>query len=94
MHHSPDRAIVAHLDTRGAMVKQLKPNGRLELVPMGDGSSRFAEGARVTPYGDDGLMCRGTILPCKASSHTSTMRSTVSRCPGRTWMCCSETWPS
>jgi len=68
--HSPDRAIVAHLDTLGAMVKQLKPNGRLELVPIGFWSSRFAEGARVTLYGDEGLTCRGTILPCKASGHT------------------------
>ena len=66
--HSPDRAIVAHLDTLGAMVKQLKPNGRLELVPIGHWSSRFAEGARVTLYGDE-RRYRGTILPCKASGH-------------------------
>lgn len=69
LHHSPDRAIVAHLDTLGAMVKQLKPNGRLELVPIGHWSARFAEGARVTLYGD-GRRFRGTILPCKASGHT------------------------
>ncbi|HKL25738.1 MAG TPA: hypothetical protein VJ910_05875, partial [Desulfuromonadales bacterium] len=29
----PDRALVVHLDTTGAMVKNLKENGRLELAP-------------------------------------------------------------
>lgn len=66
---SPDRAIVAHLDTIGAMVKALKPNGRLELVPVGTWSSRFAEGARVTLFTDQGRH-RGTVLPLKASGHT------------------------
>jgi peptidase M42 family hydrolase len=66
---SPDRAIVAHLDTIGAMVKQLKPNGRLELVPIGHWSSRFAEGARATLFCEQGAR-RGTILPLKASGHT------------------------
>ncbi len=64
----PDRAIVVHLDTIGAMVKQLKENGRLELVPIGHWSSRFAEGARATVYTDTGSY-RGTILPLKASGH-------------------------
>jgi len=68
--HSPDRAIVSHLDTLGAMVKQLKPNGRLEVVPIGTWSARFAEGARVTIYCDGGWRYRGTLLPCKASGHT------------------------
>ncbi|MDX1512730.1 MAG: osmoprotectant NAGGN system M42 family peptidase [Gammaproteobacteria bacterium] len=66
---SPDRAIVAHVDTLGAAVKQLKDNGRLEVVPIGTWSSRFAEGARVTVLTDDGSF-RGTILPLKASGHT------------------------
>jgi peptidase M42 family hydrolase len=68
--HSPDRAIVAHLDTLGAIVKQLKPNGRLSLAPIGFWSSRFAEGARCTVYCDDERRYRGSILPLKASGHT------------------------
>lgn len=67
--YSPKRAIAAHLDTLGAMVKSLKPNGRLEIVPIGFWSSRFAEGARVTVYSDNGTY-RGTVLPLKASGHT------------------------
>lgn len=67
--HSPGRAIIAHLDTLGAQVKALKPNGRLELVPIGHWSSRFAEGARVTLFTRHGSY-RGSILPLKASGHT------------------------
>ena len=63
------RAVVAHLDTLGATVKRIKDNGRLELVPIGHWSSRFAEGARVTLFTDEGSF-RGSILPLKASGHT------------------------
>ncbi|MEX2200780.1 MAG: osmoprotectant NAGGN system M42 family peptidase [Dongiaceae bacterium] len=66
---SPDRAIAAHLDTLGAMVKGYFPNGRLELVPIGTWSARFAEGARATVFVDGGRQIRGTILPLKASGH-------------------------
>ncbi|MCG6967332.1 MAG: osmoprotectant NAGGN system M42 family peptidase [Chromatiaceae bacterium] len=66
---SPDRAVVAHIDTLGAMVKALKSNGRLELVPIGHWNARFAEGARVTLFTDIGSH-RGTMLPLKASGHT------------------------
>lgn len=66
---SPDRAIVTHLDTLGAMVKGLKENGRLSIVPVGTWSSRFAEGARVSIFTDKDIF-RGTILPLKASGHT------------------------
>ncbi|NBC34185.1 MAG: osmoprotectant NAGGN system M42 family peptidase [Alphaproteobacteria bacterium] len=66
---SPDRAMVVHLDTLGAMVRELKPNGRLSLAPIGTWSSRFAEGGRITLFTDD-LTFRGTVLPIKASGHT------------------------
>jgi peptidase M42 family hydrolase len=62
------RAIVSHLDTLGAQVKALKPNGRLALVPIGHWSARFAEGARTTLFSEKGVY-RGTILPMKASGH-------------------------
>ena len=69
-HDGLRRAVVAHLDTLGAMVKNLKDNGRLEIVPIGYWSPRFAEGARCTVFSDDGREFRGTILPLKASGHT------------------------
>lgn len=63
-----DRAIAVHLDTLGAMVNGLKPNGRLAVSPVGTWSSRFAEGARVTVFNAQGPQ-RGTVLPLKASGH-------------------------
>jgi peptidase M42 family hydrolase len=66
---SPDRAVVAHLDTLGAMVKGLSANGRVRVVPIGHWNARFAEGARVTLFADLGHF-RGTLLPLKASGHT------------------------
>ncbi|GAB2183149.1 osmoprotectant NAGGN system M42 family peptidase [Roseibium sp. LAB1] len=65
----PARAFVSHLDTLGAQVKSLKDNGRLELVPIGHWSARFAEGARTTIFSESGAYT-GTILPLKASGHT------------------------
>ena len=65
----PARALVAHVDTLGAQVKRIKENGRLEVVPIGHWSSRFAEGARATIF-SEGQRFRGTILPLKASGHT------------------------
>lgn len=63
------RALVSHLDTLGAQVKFLKENGRLALVPIGNWSARFAEGARATLFSHSGAY-RGTILPLKSSGHT------------------------
>lgn len=66
---APARAVVGHLDTLGCMVKELKDNGRLRIVPVGTWSSRFAEGARVTILTDKAGSIRGTIMPLKASGH-------------------------
>jgi peptidase M42 family hydrolase len=64
----PARAVIAHVDTLGAQVRQLKDNGRLALVPIGTWSARFAEGARCTIFTEAGTY-RGTILPLKSSGH-------------------------
>lgn len=64
----PARAVVAHLDTLGAMVRSLKDNGRLAILPIGHWSARFAEGARLTIFTDTGHL-RGTCLPLKTSGH-------------------------
>jgi peptidase M42 family hydrolase len=68
---TPDRAVVVHADTIGCMVKELKANGRLRVIPIGTFSARFAEGARVHVFTDDPDVCyTGTILPLLASGHT------------------------
>ena len=64
----PARAIVAHLDMLGAMVRELKDNGRVGVVPIGTWSSRFAEGGRLTLFTDT-QQIRGTCLPLMTSGH-------------------------
>jgi peptidase M42 family hydrolase len=51
------------------MVRELKADGRLGVVPVGTWAARFAEGARVTVFCDGARNIRGTILPLKASGH-------------------------
>lgn len=62
------RALIGHVDTLGAQVRELKDNGRLGLVSIGTWSARFAEGARATVFTEAGAW-RGTILPLKSSGH-------------------------
>jgi peptidase M42 family hydrolase len=65
-----DRALVVHADTIGCMVRSLKDNGRLEVIPVGSFSARFAAGARVRIFSDDpNEFITGTVLPLKASGH-------------------------
>jgi peptidase M42 family hydrolase len=65
-----ERALVVHADTIGCMVRNLKDNGRLELIPVGTYSARFATGARVRIFSDDpDDFMTGTVMPLKASGH-------------------------
>ena len=58
----PAQAVVCHVDTIGAMVRNLLPSGRIMVAPVGYWSSRFAEGARVTLFTAHRAY-RGTLLP-------------------------------
>ena len=65
------RAVVVHADTIGCMVKRVKDDGRLEVVPVGSHSARFSEGAHVTVLTDDPVrVYTGTVLPLMSSGHT------------------------
>jgi peptidase M42 family hydrolase len=66
--NSPSCAIVAHLDTLGAMVREVKASGRLAVAPIGTWSSRWAEGGRVTVFTEHARY-RGSVLPLMASGH-------------------------
>lgn len=58
----PAQAIVCHVDTIGAMVRNVLPTGRMLVAPIGYWSSRFAEGTRVTLFTEKKAF-RGTLLP-------------------------------
>jgi len=63
------RALTAHVDTLGAMVKEIKSNGRLRLTAIGGFDWHTLEGEGCTVITGDRRACRGSILPTKASVH-------------------------
>ncbi len=63
------RALTAHADTLGAMVKQIKPNGRLLMTKIGGYAWNTIEGEGCTVFASQGEPVRGSILFQMASSH-------------------------
>ena len=63
------RAITAHVDTLGAMVKEIKESGRLKMTKIGGFDWNSVEGEGCTIHTTEGRTYRGTILIDKASVH-------------------------
>lgn len=63
------RALTAHIDTLGAMVKEIKSNGRLKLTPIGGFAWNTVEGEGCTVFTNKGEEVRGSLLLSQASSH-------------------------
>lgn len=63
------RLLSGHIDTLGAMVKEIKGNGRLKYAPLGGGAPFTVEGEYCTVITDSGRRYTGTILSTKASAH-------------------------
>jgi len=68
------RGLTAHVDTLGAMVLQIKRNGRLRMTQLGGWSWTSVEGEGVTIFASNGQTYRGTILPIHASIHAHTSK--------------------
>ena len=75
------RALTAHADTLGAMVKEIKANGRLKLTALGGFAWNTVEGEGCQVFTNEGGAIRGSLLLTKASAHvyskavTETQRS-------------------
>lgn len=63
------RGLTAHADTLGAMVKEIKGNGRLKLTKLGSFPWNTVEGEGCTIFTGDGKQVRGSILVTAASVH-------------------------
>ena len=63
------RAVTAHVDTLGAMVKEIKPNGRLTLSQIGGYAWNAIEGEGVTVATEGQETVRGSVQLTKASTH-------------------------
>lgn len=68
-HGDTPRALTAHADTLGAMVKDIKANGRLKLTQIGGYAWNAIEGEGVTVFTSYGETVRGSVLLTMASSH-------------------------
>jgi putative aminopeptidase FrvX len=56
------RAVTAHIDTLGALVKRIKPNGRLQMAQIGSFDWTAIENETVTIETYSGETFRGTVL--------------------------------
>ena len=61
----------AHTDTLGAMVCQIKSNGRLKLTPLGGMNANNAEAENVKVYTRSGKIYEGTAQLADASIHVN-----------------------
>jgi len=68
--HDAPRALTAHTDTLGAMVKEIKGSGRLKLTRIGGLVPGGAETEGVTVITAKGERIRGSYMFSKASGHT------------------------
>ncbi len=69
----------AHADTLGAMVAQIKGNGRLRLTPLGGMNANNAEAENVRVYTRSGAVIDGTAQLCNASVHVNGDYSSAKR---------------
>jgi putative aminopeptidase FrvX len=63
------RALTAHADTLGAMVKEIKENGRLKMTQIGSYAWNTIEGEGCMVITEKGKHLRGSILLSTASAH-------------------------
>ena len=61
----------AHTDTLGAMVAEVKTNGRLRLTPLGGMRAENAETENVRVRTRQGKIIEGTVQLCNASVHVN-----------------------
>jgi putative aminopeptidase FrvX len=64
-----ERMLSAHIDTLGAIVKDIKPNGRLKVTNIGGFAWQSVEGENAVISTSKGKEYTGTLLPEKASIH-------------------------
>jgi putative aminopeptidase FrvX len=73
------RALTAHVDTLGAMVKEIKDNGRLRLSRIGSFFWNTVEGEGCTVFTARGGILRGSVLFEKASAHVHAETGKIER---------------
>lgn len=73
------RLLTAHVDTLGAMVKEIKPSGRLKLSLVGGFNFNAIEGENCLIHKADGKIITGTILLHQTTVHVYKDSATAER---------------
>ena len=73
------RFVTAHVDTLGAMVRQIKPDGRIKLDLIGGFKYNAIEGEYCTIHTQSGKEITGTILMHQTSVHVYADAGTAER---------------
>lgn len=71
--------MLAHVDTLGAMVAEIKSSGRIRLTPVGGLNANNVEAENCTVYTMDGQKYEGTIQLADASIHVNKSYSDTAR---------------
>ena len=75
------RGITTHIDTLGAVVSRIYPNGRLQLAQIGSSFWRAYENENVTVETSDGATVRGTVLMRDISYHANLDDASIDALP-------------
>jgi putative aminopeptidase FrvX len=78
-HSDRPRGLTAHVDTLGAMVKEIKSNGRLKLTKIGGYAWNTVEGEGCTVFTRSTATRRGSLLITKASGHVHAQQVTETK---------------
>ncbi|WP_394188643.1 M42 family metallopeptidase [Paenisporosarcina quisquiliarum] len=78
-NNSNHRLLTAHTDTLGAMVKEVKSNGRVKLSLIGGFSWNAMEGESCFIHTSSGKKVRGTILLHQSSVHVYKNSGSIER---------------
>lgn len=73
------RALTAHVDTLGAMVREIKPNGRLKLTALNGLNWPTVESEGVWVATRSGRQVRGSIVLTNGAAHVNREASTAPR---------------
>ena len=78
-NNNQSRVVSAHLDTLGAMVKEIKASGRIKFTPIGGFMMNAIENENCFIETNDGNSISGTILTTKPSVHIHSDAKTLER---------------
>ena len=71
--------LAAHTDTLGAMVAEIKSNGRVRVCALNGMNANNGEAENVRIYTRDGRIIEGTLQLCNPSIHVNDDYSTIKR---------------